>query len=64
MMEHCDKKGNSKVLPSCTLPITGNRVVSLLVTEFAVFDFKPDGNGACRSPPGMMISASPARDRR
>ena len=45
MMEHCDKKGNPKILPQCTLPITGHRVVSLLVTEHAVFDFKPDGAG-------------------
>jgi len=45
MMEHCDKKGQPKVLPQCTLPITGDRAVSLLVTELGVFDFKPDGSG-------------------
>ena len=45
MMEHCDKKGNSKVLPTCTLPITGLRVVDLLITDMGVFDFKPNGEG-------------------
>jgi hypothetical protein len=30
-MEHCDKKGKSKVLPACTLPITGLRVSALRV---------------------------------
>jgi len=44
-MEHCDKKGNSKVLPSCTLPLTGMRVVSMIITEKAVFDVLPDGAG-------------------
>ena len=37
-MEHCDRKGSSKVLSSCTLPITGIRCVSMLVTDKAVFD--------------------------
>ena len=37
-MEHCDRKGNSKVLSSCTLPITGIRCVGMLVTDKAVFE--------------------------
>jgi 3-oxoacid CoA-transferase len=46
-MEHCDKKGNSKVLPSCTLPLTGMQVVSMIITEKAVFDVLPNGAGLC-----------------
>jgi len=42
-MEHCDRKGNSKVLPTCTLPLTGAGVVSMLVTEFGVWRFSPEG---------------------
>jgi len=38
-MEHTDRKGNSKVLKACTLPITGVGVVSMLITERAVFSF-------------------------
>ena len=37
-MEHTSK-GESKVLPHCTLPITGKKIVSKLITELAVFEF-------------------------
>ena len=40
-MEHTSK-GQSKVLPKCTLPLTGKGVVSKLVTEMAVFEFTPN----------------------
>lgn len=57
MMEHRDRKGNSKVLPTCSLPLTGVGVVSTLVTECAVFDFKPDGSGMILKEiaPGMTL---------
>jgi 3-oxoacid CoA-transferase len=38
-MTHCDSKGRSKVVPQCTLPLTANAAVDLLITEFAVFAF-------------------------
>eukprot|EP00919_Chromeraceae_sp_WS-2016_P017715 GHVR01042118.1.p1 GENE.GHVR01042118.1~~GHVR01042118.1.p1 ORF type:complete len:518 (+),score=94.30 GHVR01042118.1:60-1613(+) len=37
-MEHADKKGNSKVLKDCALPLTGKGLVNLIITEKAVFD--------------------------
>lgn len=40
VMEHTNKQGESKVKKSCTLPLTGQRVVHRLITELGVFDFR------------------------
>lgn len=39
-MEHCAKGGSSKVLKSCSLPLTGRAVVDVLVTDLAVFSIQ------------------------
>lgn len=31
--DHCDKKGNPKILDQCSLPLTGSRCVSMIITE-------------------------------
>jgi 3-oxoacid CoA-transferase B subunit len=45
VMEHANKHGESKVLKACTLPLTGTRVVNLIISTLGVFEVKPDGSG-------------------
>ncbi|MDJ1503217.1 3-oxoacid CoA-transferase subunit B [Xanthocytophaga agilis] len=42
-MQHINKAGESKLLPQCTLPITGLRCVKKIVTELAVLDILSEG---------------------
>ncbi len=45
MMEHTDKAGNPKLIPACTLPLTGRNVVDVVITDLAVFE-RPDRKGS------------------
>jgi 3-oxoacid CoA-transferase subunit B len=42
-MMHTNPKGESKVLPACTLPLTGVRCVKRIVSDLAVMDVLPQG---------------------
>jgi 3-oxoacid CoA-transferase B subunit len=44
-MEHSEKAGGPKFLKACTLPLTGARVVDLLVTDLAVFEIDKKHGG-------------------
>lgn len=43
MMTHTDRKGTSKVVRACKLPLTAMGVVDVIVTELAVLDVTPGG---------------------
>jgi len=45
MMEHVSKDGQSKLLKECTLPLTGRRVVDMVITELGVFTIDKHGPG-------------------
>jgi len=41
-MEHCNKKGAPKILPECTLPLTGRRCIDMVITDLCVMEMDPD----------------------
>lgn len=54
-MEHCSKDGASKVLKQCTLPLTAQKCVSVLVTDLGVFTFTEDGLTLTELAPGVDL---------
>jgi 3-oxoacid CoA-transferase subunit B len=43
VMDHTNKAGESKVLKTCTLPLTGKGVVNRIITNLGVLDVVPGG---------------------
>ena len=44
-MEHVSKDGQSKLLDKCSLPLTGKRVVDMVISELGVFSVDKHGAG-------------------
>lgn len=55
IMEHVSKHGESKIKKSCTLPLTGKRVVHRLITDLAVFDFTEESMELIELLPGVTL---------
>ncbi|MBM3915615.1 MAG: CoA transferase subunit B [Sphingomonadales bacterium] len=54
-MMHTNPKGESKLLPACTLPLTGVRCVKKIVTDLAVLDITNDGFRLLERAPGVTV---------
>lgn len=54
-MMHTNPKGESKLLPACTLPLTGVGCVKKVVTELAVLDITPEGFVLKERAPGVSV---------
>ncbi|MBC7387363.1 MAG: CoA transferase subunit B [Cryobacterium sp.] len=52
-MQHVSKDGASKLLPKCSLPLTGEKVVKRIVTELAVIDVTEAGFVLRERAPGV-----------
>lgn len=54
-MMHTNPKGESKLLPACTLPLTGVGCVKKVVTELAVLDITSEGFVLKERAPGVSV---------
>jgi 3-oxoacid CoA-transferase subunit B len=65
LMEHVARKKDGtedmKILPKCTLPLTGVGVVDRIITDLAVMDVTPDGLKVIELAPGVTREALQAK---
>jgi len=55
-MQHCSKDGESKLLPECSLPITGINCVRKIVSDLAVLEVAPEGGFILKErAPGVSV---------
>lgn len=60
-MMHTNPKGESKLLPACTLPLTGLGCVKKVVTELAVLNITSQGFELIETAPGVSVEEVKAK---
>jgi len=56
MMEHLTRSGESKIVPSCTYPVTGLQCVNRIYTDLAIIDVTPSGLVVVDIVPGLSFA--------
>jgi len=54
-MTHTDKHGNSKLLPACTLPLTGVNCITRIITDLAVLSVEDGAFVLQEKAPGVSV---------
>ena len=54
-MTHADKHGNSKLLQTCTLPLTGVNCITRIITDLAVLEVKQGAFHLTERAPGVSV---------
>lgn len=54
-MQHCSKDGKSKLLKNCSLPLTGIRCVTKIVSDIAVLEIRSTGFHLIERAPGVSV---------
>ena len=60
-MMHSNPKGESKLLPRCSLPLTGVKCVRKIVSDLAVLDITPEGFKLLERAPGISVEEIKAK---
>jgi 3-oxoacid CoA-transferase subunit B len=55
-MMHTNPKGESKLLPQCTLPLTGVKCIKMVVSDIAVLDISENGFKLLERAPGVSVN--------
>jgi 3-oxoacid CoA-transferase subunit B len=61
LMDHVSKSGAPKIVRSCTLPLTGARVVTRIITDLSVLDVTANGLRLIELAPGVAFDELQAR---
>ncbi|MFW0795764.1 3-oxoacid CoA-transferase subunit B [Gordonia sp. CPCC 205515] len=61
LMEHVTKKGDPKLVAECSLPLTGRKVVSRVITDLGVFDVNGPGFDVIELAPGVEFADAEAK---
>jgi len=61
VMMHANKAGESKLLKTCALPLTGVKCVKKVVTDLGVFDITPEGFRLLERAPGVSVDEIKAK---